>query len=527
VWRFACKLAGEVKEFVLDCVEKVGRAASWVFEKIKIGWEKLCDFVGFLFSWGDIIDTKNTLSGLLTSNLSFVQGKVEAKRAEVRETFKSVRKIVADAVYPKKIKASVNAEGKNPKANSATSGSAFNMTSYHMKNGSMDKNSQLAEGGSRVGTNRQESDDLWSTLTKIWEGIQAALGDLCDKIGESFFGNGKSIDLDVIFTILGDILTSCVDGVAAIVDKILELAAKFIKLMNEYGNKEIKIPIFSALYKRVSGGKELTVFDAVCLLIAIPTTVLIKIVTGKAPPKLPSIDIKFVKAINDPNDNSLTKQTRIDYNTLMTGAGVSFVLIGTAWKTIKFLWSLARKGTGGALNQLESKTPFPAITILSMSIECVGLMASVATISDDLPAADLRRWMITLGAARVGINTVFMFNGWDADEVGEKFLLGVDLAVALANFGLYQAVCVAEVNAIGWKEKDEGITAIGSVASLFSTLASVGYFMAFFFKEKEPNTSGLGLALEKIGSLALVAVETGLFFEQYERHMETRLVIAT
>lgn len=510
---------------MLDCAEKVGRAASWVFEKIQIGWEKLCDFVGFLFNWGDIIDTKNTLSGLLTSNLAFVQGKVEAKRAEVRETFKSVRKTVAGAVYPKKIKASADDNGKNPKAKSATSGSAFNMTSYHMKNGGMDKNSELAEGGSRVGTNKQESDDLWSTLIKIWEGIQAALGSLTDKIGESFFGNGKSIDLDAIFTILGDVLTSCVDGVAAIVDKILELAASFIGLMVEYGNKTIKIPIFSALYEKASGGHPLTVFDAVCLLIAIPTTVLIKIVTGKAPPKLPSTDVKFVKAINDPSDASLTKQTRIDYNTLMTGAGISFVLIGTAWKTIKFLWSLARKGSAGALKTLESKNPFPAITIISMSIECVGLMASITTVTDDLPAGDLRRWMITLGAARVGINTVFMFNGWDADEVGEKFLLGVDLAVALANLGLYQAICVAELDSSDWKDKDEGMTAVGSVANLLSTLSSVGYFMAFFFKDKEPNTSGLGLALEKIGSLALVAVETGLFFEQYERKVETRLVI--
>jgi len=30
VWRFACKIAGEVKRFVLDTIEKIGEAAQWV-----------------------------------------------------------------------------------------------------------------------------------------------------------------------------------------------------------------------------------------------------------------------------------------------------------------------------------------------------------------------------------------------------------------------------------------------------------------------------------------------------------------
>ena len=66
---------------------------------------------------------------------------------------------------------------------------------------------------------------------------------------------------------------------------MISLAIKFIKLIKEYGNKEIDIPIFSPLSKKISGGHESTVFDAVSLLVAIPTTVLIKCVTGKTPPK--------------------------------------------------------------------------------------------------------------------------------------------------------------------------------------------------------------------------------------------------
>ncbi|KAL9041545.1 MAG: hypothetical protein Q9180_001208 [Flavoplaca navasiana] len=238
------------------------------------------------------------------------------------------------------------------------------------------------------------------------------------------------------------------------------------------------------------------------------------------------MDSSFLKRFH--NDNrSVSKQTRIDYNTLTTGTGISFVLVATAWKGIKFIWSLAKKGTAGGLRLLESKNPFPALTILSMGIERVGLMASIPAKSNDLPGANLRRWIVTLSTARVGTNAIFMMLGWDADDLGEKFLLGVYAVIALANFGLYQAVCVEEINAVGWKEKDNEMTAVGSVVCIFSTLASVGYCMAFFYKTSAPQASGMGLGLEKIGSLALVAVETGLFVGQYQRGCETRLVIPT
>jgi phage-related protein len=50
VWKFVVKIAGKVKEFVLDCIEKICEAASWVWEKVKVGWNKLVDFVGFIFN---------------------------------------------------------------------------------------------------------------------------------------------------------------------------------------------------------------------------------------------------------------------------------------------------------------------------------------------------------------------------------------------------------------------------------------------------------------------------------------------
>jgi hypothetical protein len=48
-----------------------------VFEKLKVGWNKLVDFIGFIFSWGDIIDTKNTISSLLSAGFEYAAIKVD------------------------------------------------------------------------------------------------------------------------------------------------------------------------------------------------------------------------------------------------------------------------------------------------------------------------------------------------------------------------------------------------------------------------------------------------------------------
>ncbi|KAL9041546.1 MAG: hypothetical protein Q9180_001209 [Flavoplaca navasiana] len=260
VWYWIERKVRDVRDWFVEKVIfrglNVGRAVTGVFEKIKVGSNKLCDFIGFLFSWDDIVQTKDAISQLLSANLHLAAEMVEQKRTRVQGLFKAVRQKVGDAVYPKGIKTHTDEPGREPKAKEAISASAFHLTSYRVKNGGLANNIKLASGA-----------PLSTRLHR---------SKLCDALSDQFFRSRKKIDVDVIFTILGDVLVSAIDGVAEIVDKLILFAIKFIKLIKVYGNKEIDIPIFSPLYKRTSGGHELTVFDAVSLLVAIPIAVLIK-----------------------------------------------------------------------------------------------------------------------------------------------------------------------------------------------------------------------------------------------------------
>jgi hypothetical protein len=89
-------------QFVLDCIEKVTEAASWVspplvmsitpsliicsrtnrvslqvWDKLRLGWNKLVEFAGFFFNWQDILDTKETIKGLMNAGLDYAADGIE------------------------------------------------------------------------------------------------------------------------------------------------------------------------------------------------------------------------------------------------------------------------------------------------------------------------------------------------------------------------------------------------------------------------------------------------------------------
>lgn len=75
------EIAGTVYKFILDGVE-VGKAMSWVFEKITVGVQRLIDFVGFIFQWGDILDTSDSIVASINAGLGYAQDKVSSLKAK-------------------------------------------------------------------------------------------------------------------------------------------------------------------------------------------------------------------------------------------------------------------------------------------------------------------------------------------------------------------------------------------------------------------------------------------------------------
>ncbi|KAL2817704.1 hypothetical protein BDW59DRAFT_165860 [Aspergillus cavernicola] len=134
---FICKIAGKVYQFVLDTVEKVVKAATWIWTKIKVGLKALIDFVGFLFNWDDIIATKNQVSALITSGIDLTADKIGLVEDKVKEMLDNVVNNIRGVDLDKDIKASSGKDGSERSLETLLHTTADSWMGERLKNGGM------------------------------------------------------------------------------------------------------------------------------------------------------------------------------------------------------------------------------------------------------------------------------------------------------------------------------------------------------------------------------------------------------
>jgi hypothetical protein len=325
----------------------------------------------------------------------------------------------------------------------------------------------------------------------VLDSLQNSASQIGQDISNIFSGS-KSMTTGQLFEELGnDFLEGAIDGVEQLTLALMKVLAKMLRELAKLGNKTINIPIFSALYKLISGGHDLTIFDAISLLIAIPTTILTKAITGKAPPKFPPIDAKLLgRIITD--DPTLDRAVKINFSTLSTGIMVSVVVVKSVVNLIRLIASAASDGSGGVI---EFLTPSKTMALLSLSIDIIGTVHAMPTDSK-VPGYELRKWISYLTLFRAGTNVLVSVTSVGG-KTAEKALLVSDVLVTLVNFGLYQAVYYAEGQATvqQWPEKDDPSTIMGISGNTLNTIAGVGWFTTMMFKLEQPEITVATLPL--------------------------------
>lgn len=287
------------------------------------------------------------------------------------------------------------------------------------------------------------------------------------------------------------------------------------------------------LYKWLNQGDSLTIFDAVALIIAIPATFIIKIVTGKKPPTLGNMNSQFfgksvVGALKDseeekkPEEGTVTtaaeKATARDVSVIVLGAGCGAAVVGLFFNNIKFLWKTANKGLSFAVDSLSPGTIMEVISIL---LDGFSILKDIINPPDDkTPGAGLRNAATYIKCFRLLTNVVYMAAtkaGGLQNEFVDQIMLAIDLLTAMVNCGLYTAVYTKELDAKSWKGYNEGSTLLSGANTLLETLTAVGYFTAATFKEKAPHVTVVGLGCMQIAAVGAVVTKGVEFRLKYEK----------
>ncbi|QGI67640.1 hypothetical protein CEK26_011593 [Fusarium fujikuroi] len=348
--------------------------------------------------------------------------------------------------------------------------------------------------------------------TKFWESFMAPeiakLGAAMSQLGQDitilFMKNG-SINGDDIIKVSKSIVKAGIASVRAIVIGLLRLVKVFVQKLSELGNAEINIPIVSWVYKKIS------------LIIAIPTTIFAKLITGKAPPTFASMDAKLIEGLIE--GKGVPDSTKTDWTIFCGEVVVGITLTSGAVSLIKLLYKSATQGLDDVLDELD-EGPSSLFDVFGIVVDIIGSLMAIPE-QNDMPRAAYRNAISAISCFR-GFYHTFAFFVKGKSSV-EKVVLVLDLLTVFANLGLSIAVGVEETKAAdSWEGYDKDATETGFITSGLNTLAGVAYFTAFFFKTN-PGISSASAAV-MVGTVAAGAALEGMVFKlQYDKSRKIAL----
>ena len=289
---FVINIGGQFMRWALDGLTEIGKAISWVIDEVLELAQKIIDWIGFLLNWGDIQATHRSLVAVVNSGLQSGADHLAVIGQQVDAFFENLENTVRTSLYPAVLTSQTanSASDQGPivaseQANiSSTKG---NWAKYQFKHGGASTASSIA--GS------ESADPLYQAWTTLIEPAAQSLGTTCETLASDivllFQGGSDSLSVGQVLQKLGvDVLLGIIDAIRTVVVGLIDLGALVLLDFKTYVNYEINIPIFSALYKEfISGGTPLSVLDGLCMLIAIPVTIMSKVLTGSAPPDLTAL----------------------------------------------------------------------------------------------------------------------------------------------------------------------------------------------------------------------------------------------
>jgi hypothetical protein len=279
VTNFFIQIGADLFHFVMDCVASVVHAIQFIFAKIEVGIEQLVQWLGFIFNWGDIVRTHRVLKNILAQYCNYCVANISGWRAALGGAFTNIEDAIQEAV------------GLPPVPGTATSasvstgrpaGSASPQAHY----GSSHAKSGAASATTQYSASMPQSDELESLLN--------AFLTLLQNEEEAFTNAYQQLKTDVIDQITTLTVAEIIEKLVAIVfDVILDsvenamlavvdIMAALVGGVTTLLEAPIQIPVLSWFYKQISGD-DLSVLDLACLIVAIPVTVVGKLVLEETP----------------------------------------------------------------------------------------------------------------------------------------------------------------------------------------------------------------------------------------------------
>lgn len=280
------RIGNNVINFVLDTAAKVATFVEAVVARVVKTIKQFIEFLRFLFDWDDILHTQKFLVSSINSAFDYATDLVDSAKAPVAEFIDTLQEEIEDG-----INGLIRRLGGDPEADEESPGLPeaaewfLNLLLGESRNSDNDATiANKAASDTSVGDSLQDAFGHLLEALRDAIGIAAELQDgLIDTI-EAFIKNPLHPELALIEILetLRNVGIQALDLGEEVIFAFLDLVIVVIKLFKEMLNVEIRLPLISRLFELIGAGK-LTPLNVFGLLVAIPTTILHKLIFGEAP----------------------------------------------------------------------------------------------------------------------------------------------------------------------------------------------------------------------------------------------------
>jgi hypothetical protein len=272
IFHFFFTIAGEVYHFALKASHDLANGIHFVLNKIKVAFEDMIKWLGSIFAWVDIINTHKVLYQYFLKFSKYCVGNLKQYEQDIQSLSSTIKGMLSgwDALPSDSGSSQSASDNTGSKRNTPSS----KWGTSHLKSNAS-KTSQASAGQDPtslmqvlLNAGEQEGDVLHDAILKlvnIAENIKTMSG--------SQFGAAV---LDVM-------LDSFLDSAQTLLQAFIEAAIVVLTNIEDAITETLKIPVISKVYKTFTGS-DLSFLDLICLLVAIPTTVIYKLVNdGETP----------------------------------------------------------------------------------------------------------------------------------------------------------------------------------------------------------------------------------------------------
>jgi hypothetical protein len=284
LYRFVATIAGEAYHALLDCYDAVVHAVEFVLSKIEVFFEDLVQWLGFVFSWSDIVRTHQVLKNYIRQYVAHSAGTIEDIRTGLRNSFTQAQGFIDSwAGLPADIPPGLAAGTADGTSRSAPSlpgqGSPQGNWGTHLLRSN-------AASASVTGAIASLGDDVLAAIETLGAAadrekdvLLAAAASLKANVIDKFNDLSFAQIIEGVIAIFSDALLQSLENVLlALLDLLEAMAEGAVSLLDT----AIDIPVISGLYKEISGD-DLSLLDIACLIGAIPATICGKLFSGATP----------------------------------------------------------------------------------------------------------------------------------------------------------------------------------------------------------------------------------------------------